>query len=111
DANGWALNAKAKMNVPFGQSLTGIAKLPPGSSRDLRDPFTEKKSCWPKFIVLALILYVAYTVLNHLGYVHQWTHGRIGIEKRLTTAQSATPANAAKPAADAAAAAAPSAGQ
>lgn len=111
DANGWALNAKAKMNVPFGQSLTGIAKLPPGSSRDLRDPFAEKKSCWPKLIVLALILYVAYTVLNHLGYVHQWTHGRIGIEKKPTTTQSAPPADAAKPAADASAAAAPSAGQ
>ena len=29
DANGWAVNAKAKMNVPFGTSLTQIATLPP----------------------------------------------------------------------------------
>ena len=28
DANGWAVNAKAKMNVPFGASLTGVAALP-----------------------------------------------------------------------------------
>ena len=30
DANGWAVNAKAKMNVPFGGALTGVAALPPG---------------------------------------------------------------------------------
>ena len=35
------MNAKAKMNVPFGGSLTGIAVLPPGSERDLVDPFAE----------------------------------------------------------------------
>src|SRR5690606_9682738 len=28
DANGWAVNARARLNVPFGESLTGIAKLP-----------------------------------------------------------------------------------
>jgi hypothetical protein len=59
DANGWAVNAKAKMNVPFGASLTQIATLPPGSQRDLHDPFAEKKSPWPKIVavlgVLALI--------------------------------------------------------
>ena len=31
DANGWAVNAKAKMNVPFGGALTGVAALPPGA--------------------------------------------------------------------------------
>jgi len=43
DANGWAVNARAKMNVPFGASLTQIAVLPPGSQRDLVDPFAEKE--------------------------------------------------------------------
>ena len=56
DANGWAVNAKAKMNVPFGGSLTGVAALPPGSQRDLVDPFAEKKSPWPKIIVLVFVL-------------------------------------------------------
>ena len=32
DANGWAVNAKAKMNVPFGGALTGVATLPPGAT-------------------------------------------------------------------------------
>ena len=56
DANGWAINAKAKMNVPFGASLTQIATLPPGSQRDLVDPFAEKKSPWPKIIFTLIVL-------------------------------------------------------
>ncbi len=56
DANGWAVNAKAKMNVPFGASLTQIAVLPPGSQRDLNDPFAEKKSPWPKIILVLIVL-------------------------------------------------------
>ena len=59
DANGWAVNAKAKMNVPFGGSLTGVAALPPGSQRDLVDPFAEKKSPWPKVIVVLILLVIA----------------------------------------------------
>ena len=58
DANGWAVNASAKMNVPFGASLTQIAVLPPGSQRDLVDPFAEKKSPWPRIILLLVVLAV-----------------------------------------------------
>ncbi len=66
DANGWAVNAKAKINVPFGASLTQLAVLPPGAKRDLVDPFAEKKRPWGFYcILLALILLV-------LG----WTFGR-----------------------------------
>lgn len=73
DANGWAVNAKARVNVPFGKSLTSVAKLPPGSSRDLRDPFADKRSPWPKLIVLALIAYAAYALLDRQGLIHKWT--------------------------------------
>jgi hypothetical protein len=58
DANGWAVNTRAKLNVPFGASLTQIATLPPGAERDMADPFAEKKSAWPK-IVLAVIVLLA----------------------------------------------------
>ncbi len=64
DANGWAVNSKAKINVPLGTSLTAIATLPPGSQRDLTDPFAEKKSPWPKVIVVAVVVYVAFKWLN-----------------------------------------------
>jgi hypothetical protein len=59
DANGWAVNAKAKINVPFGASLTHVAVLPPGSQRDLVDPFAEKKRPWKLYITVAVILFLA----------------------------------------------------
>ncbi len=59
DANGWAVNAKAKINVPFGASLTRVAVLPPGAQRDLVDPFAEKKRPWGLYCILLLILLLA----------------------------------------------------
>jgi hypothetical protein len=59
DANGWAVNARAKINVPFGSSLTHVAILPPGSQRDLVDPFAEKQRPWRFYITVGVILLVA----------------------------------------------------
>jgi len=81
DANGWAVNARAKINVPFGGSLTKVASLPPGSQRDMFDPFAEKKSPWPKVILLVIILWIIYAILNNLGYINEWTNGRMGTPK------------------------------
>src|SRR5205085_11667616 len=33
DANGWAVNGRARINVPFGTALTLLAKQPEGSKR------------------------------------------------------------------------------
>lgn len=57
DANGWAVNSSARINVPFGTSLTGIAKLPPGSQTDLTDPFAEKRRPWGFYIVVLVVLF------------------------------------------------------
>jgi hypothetical protein len=102
DANGWAVNAKAKMNVPFGGSLTSVAVLPPGSQRDLVDPFAEKKSPWPKVIgvcvVLFLIAYLAYGALNKMGFIYDWTNGRLGDPRPAKTQKApATPTTPAAP--------------
>ena len=78
DANGWAINAKARINVPFGNVLTHVATLPPGSQRDLTDPYAEKKSPWPRLIILAIIIYAAYAGLDHFGYINTWSRGFIG---------------------------------
>jgi len=59
DANGWAVNAKAKINVPFGASLTRVAVLPPGAQRDLADPFAEKKRPWKLYTFLTIVLLLA----------------------------------------------------
>jgi hypothetical protein len=107
DANGWAVNAKARINLPFGRSLTEVAALPAGAQRDLTDPYAEKKSPWPTIIVVVILLWIAYAVLNGMGYIHEWTHGRLGqprvvkVEIGKETAPAA--AGAAQKAADAAA--------
>lgn len=93
DANGWAINARAKMNVPFGGALTGLASLPAGSQRDLVDPFAEKKSPWPKVLAVGAILVAAYLILNKLGYIYEWTDGRLGTEKILASEKQKLPAD------------------
>ncbi len=58
DANGWAVNAKAKINIPFGGSLTQTSKLPPGALRDLVDPFAESHKGRNRSIVVVVVLAV-----------------------------------------------------
>ena len=78
DANGWAVNARAKMNVPFGASLTSVGALPPGSERSLVDPFAEKRQPWGLWLALALA--VAAVVLmakaGHFAGCGAWFCGR-----------------------------------
>lgn len=57
DANGWAVNTRARINVPFGGALTKLAELPAGASRSFKDPYEDKKSPWKAwlfFIVVAI---------------------------------------------------------
>ena len=69
DANGWAVNAKAKMNVPFGASLTGVASLPPGATIGGDDKFGEKPSSWPGIIKFVIIVAFCVSLLNHFGLI------------------------------------------
>jgi len=69
DANGWAVNAKAKLNVPFGASLTGVAKLPEGATVGADDRFGEKPSAWPKIVLYFIILCFIISLLNHFGVI------------------------------------------
>lgn len=63
DANGWAVNTQAKINIPFGSTLTRVAALPPGAERTMRDPFAEKKHPW-KFYLLLLMLLAACVLIS-----------------------------------------------
>ncbi|KXU34148.1 hypothetical protein AXK11_08890 [Cephaloticoccus primus] len=42
DANGWAINGRVKISVPFGTALTDQARLPKNARRLLRDPYARK---------------------------------------------------------------------
>jgi hypothetical protein len=56
DACGWAINARVRINIPFGTSLTALPHLPLGAHRSLVDPYAEKKSVWPYVILLLLLI-------------------------------------------------------
>jgi hypothetical protein len=67
DANGWAINARARINIPFGTSLTKLAHLPAGSHRSLTDPFAEKKPMWPYYVLIAGVV-IALIALWYMGF-------------------------------------------
>ena len=53
DASGWAINARVRINIPFGRSLTALADLPEGAHRSLADPFAEEQAIWPYYLIIA----------------------------------------------------------
>jgi len=64
DANGWAINTRARMNPAFGAALTELARLPPGAERSLDDPYASRRfRPWRTallLVVLAGVFYVWY---------------------------------------------------
>lgn len=76
DANGWAINSKARVNVPLGESLTAVAAIPKGSKRDLHDPFAEKRRPWKLYFFLLLVLGLAlgWYVGNLDKYLPKYMH-------------------------------------
>lgn len=58
DANGWAVNGRVKINIPFGGALTSVAKLPPNAERTLDDPYAEKSHAG-RWITLAIVVVIA----------------------------------------------------
>jgi hypothetical protein len=64
DANGWAINARARINIPFGTSLTQLAQLPANAERSLVDPYAERSSVWPYVLVAVALLAALIWVLR-----------------------------------------------
>ena len=60
DANGWAVNADAKVNVAFGETLTSVAKLPPGARRESSERYADKGLPWKRVLALVLIVWAGY---------------------------------------------------
>ncbi|MFA5182930.1 MAG: hypothetical protein WC405_16550 [Syntrophales bacterium] len=75
DANGWAVNARARINIPFGRSLTKVATLPPGAERSLEDPFADKKSKWPQILLAIAILFLLFYLFNGKALILKLLNG------------------------------------
>ncbi len=70
DANGWAVNSRARVNVKFGAALTHLAVLPKGSTRSLEDPFADKRRPWKLYAVLVVLLVLAASW--YVGKLDRW---------------------------------------
>jgi len=104
DANGWAVNTRATVNIPFGKTLTALARLPEGAQSSLTDPFAEKERPWKFYLFLAVIAAVA-LLLWQKGYVSEWL--KTNAPKQDTTQTAPAPAPVPTPAPTPAPAAAP----
>jgi len=94
DANGWAVNARAFINVPFGGALTGVAKLPERASRSIVDPFAQKKRPWRfyAFLMLLAALGLAWLLGKLDGYMPDKLKASTVLHRTPTTAAAPTPA-------------------
>jgi hypothetical protein len=71
EANGWAINGRVKVNIPFGATLTERALLPENANRMLRDPYEDKAAARRRHIFITLILLVA-LALGAAFYLRTW---------------------------------------
>lgn len=61
NANGWAINASSKISIPFGETLTKIAKFP---KLNLKDPYAKKSiPTWSKWVISTSSLIVVLVIL------------------------------------------------
>ena len=71
NANGWAVNASSKVSIPFGETLTDMAKFP---KMRLKDPFAKKQMpAWKKWCITLSCMAVVFVglwmfnILNGIG--------------------------------------------
>jgi len=72
EGNGWAINGRVKINIPFGTKLTERAILPTGAKRDLTDPYEDKEAARQRKLVSILFIVLALAAI----YVRWDRHDR-----------------------------------
>jgi len=92
EGNGWAVNGRVKINLPFGTALTDVAVLPEGAQRSLKDPYEDKAAAQQGRRVTALIIIVA---LATIAGVIRWKRLESGRYFWAATPPIAAPAVAA----------------
>jgi hypothetical protein len=70
NANGWAVNATAKIGIPFGETLTDVAVFP---KLKLKDPYSKDMPAWKKIVITLSVLVVVAGGL-WLGNLLKWAN-------------------------------------
>jgi hypothetical protein len=73
EGNGWAVNGRVAINIPFGTKLTDLAVLPVGARRSLEDPYEDKDAARRRRLIWVLLLVLASAAI----YV-RWDHHQRG---------------------------------
>ena len=94
NANGWAINSKALVNILFGKKLTSVARYP---KLKLEDPYAQRTPWWRKCLLwLIALLAVAFVVCYFTDNL-KW----MGIERKAKAEVEAVEEAPAEPAAEA----------
>lgn len=70
NANGWAVNASSKISIPFGETLTDVAKYP---KMKIKDPYKKGLATWQKLLISILclaVVFVALWLFNLLAFIN-----------------------------------------
>ena len=81
DANGWAVNTRAKININLRPGPDGRGKTPEGAEKPLRDPFADKQSPWGLY-ASAAILIIACLLIWKFVYLDRWLAPVKGTKRR-----------------------------
>jgi hypothetical protein len=85
EGNGWAINGRVRITIPFGAALTRLAALPPGARRSAEDRYADdeealshKASLLFGLLVLAAVAFWIRWDHNQRGH-YFWESARVGI--------------------------------
>jgi hypothetical protein len=109
EGNGWAVNGRVKINIPFGRALTDMAVLPPGAKRSLEDPYEDKEAAGRKRNAITLGLLLGLAAAAIWVRWDQTKHGRYFWQPAPAPVAAITTASPAAPASPVPAAPAPTA--
>lgn len=89
NANGWAINAAAKVNITFGSTLTEVSDAPRVAEPD---PYADKTPWWKKLlgwlIVLGILFWIAYStnLIEKITKNEKWHYEKVDKNKKEETA-------------------------
>ncbi len=92
EGNGWAVNGRVKINIPFGTALTDIAVLPAGARRSLEDPYEDKEAAQGRRRLVTLVILVGLIAAAAFIRWKQQQSGHYFWQPTAATAAAAAPA-------------------